>query len=208
MVSPADTTPTGGRSRVRRFLAGALVSILAATSGFVSAGTDPASQPDISVRESSGTYSVAARFHVPQTPEAALAVLSDYERIPRFMPDVRTSVVIERSPGRLLVEQEAVSQFMLFSKKVHLVLEVTETAGTIRFVDRCGRSFKTYEGAWRAIGIDGGTVIAYDLAARPAFDVPSFVLKRLLKRDSVRMIENLRQEIAGRATAAPRRMVQ
>ncbi len=84
---------------------------------------------------------VAASFEVPQAVAVALAVLSDYEQIPRFMPDVRTSVVLERTPDRLLIEQAAVSRFMMFTKKVHLVLEVTEDGDTIRFVDRCGKSF-------------------------------------------------------------------
>jgi hypothetical protein len=36
--------------------------------------------------------------------------------------------------------------------------------------------------------------------ARPAFDVPEFILKRLLKRNATRMIENLRTEMVARAT--------
>ena len=50
----------------------------------------------MTVREERGVYSVAARFHVPQPPRVALAVLTDYEQIPRFMPDVATSIVLER----------------------------------------------------------------------------------------------------------------
>ncbi len=159
----------------------------------------PEPSSGVSVREERGTYSVAARFEVPQAAGVALAVLSDYEQIPRFMPDVRTSVILERTPGRLLIEQEAVSQFMMFSKKVHLVLEVTEAGDTIRFVDRCRKSFTRYEGTWRVIQKDGGTTVTYELSARPAFDVPEFILKRLLRRDSGEMIHRLRREIAARA---------
>jgi ribosome-associated toxin RatA of RatAB toxin-antitoxin module len=165
----------------------------------LAATVDPAPSPEVTVREERGTYSVTARFEVPQTASVALAVLSDYEQIPRFMPDVRTSVVLERSPGRLMVEQEAVSRFMMFSKTVHLVLEVTESRDTIRFVDRSGRSFSTYEGSWRAIARDIGTTVTYELTARPSFDVPELILKRLLKRDSHKMIAGLRTEMAARA---------
>ena len=52
------------------------------------------------------------------------------------MPDVRTSSVLERGDGRAVIEQEAVAHFMMFSKRVHLVLEVQEEAGSIRFRDR------------------------------------------------------------------------
>ena len=162
-------------------------------------GSDPAGAPQVTVREAHGVYSVTARFEIPQTASVALAVLSDYEQIPRFMPDVRKSVVLERGPKRLLVEQEAVSQFMMFSKKVHLLLEVVEENSSIRFTDKSGKSFQSYEGSWLAEAKDGGTTITYKLTAQPGFDVPEFILKRLLKRDSGEMINRLRQEFAARA---------
>ena len=39
----------------------------------------------------------------------------------------------ERSERRAVVEQEAVSRMMMFSKKVHLMLEITEEGHEIRF---------------------------------------------------------------------------
>jgi ribosome-associated toxin RatA of RatAB toxin-antitoxin module len=160
-------------------------------------GHDPL--PQVNVREDRGTYTVTARFEIPQSAAAALAVLSDYEQIPRFMPEIRTSVVLSRSEGRILVEQEAISRFMMFSKKVHLLLDVTQDDSSLRFVDRCGNSFTTYQGAWRATTSGGRTTVTYELTAKPAFDVPEFILKRLLKRDSVQMIDRLQREIAARA---------
>ena len=52
---------------------------------------------------------------------------------------------------------------------------------------------------------DAVTAIAYDLAVKPSFSVPEFVLRRLLKRDAAQMIERLQEEIAARpyATDAP-----
>src|SRR5687768_14818985 len=79
--------------------------------------------PAVTVREARGVYSVSARFHVPEPPALALAVLTDYGNTPRFLPDVTSSVVRERSETRAVVEQEAVSRMMMFSRKVHLVLE-------------------------------------------------------------------------------------
>jgi ribosome-associated toxin RatA of RatAB toxin-antitoxin module len=158
--------------------------------------------PDVIVTVERGTYSVSARFDIPETPGAALAVLSDYEQIPRFMPGVRKSVILERTPAHLVVEQEAVTQYLMFSKRVHLVLVVTEAGDTIQFTDRAHDSFLLYEGSWRVtprVGDHGGATIAYAVTARPAFDVPGFMLKRLLARDSDKMISGLRREIAARA---------
>ncbi len=51
----------------------------------------------LTVREEKGVNTVVAHFLVDQPPSVALTVLTDYEQIPRFMPDVRTSIV--REPG-------------------------------------------------------------------------------------------------------------
>jgi carbon monoxide dehydrogenase subunit G len=191
---------SGGRACVRRIL----ISVVLMLAGVIPVGRlnatgDPESPPAVTVREERGVYSVAARFRVPQTPSLALAVLTDYEQIPRFMPGVETSIVLERVSGLVVVEQEAVSHMMMFSKRVHLVLEITEGADTLRFRDRSGRSFVRYEGSWRLCEENGQTVILYELTAQPSFDVPEFLLKRLLRRDAGQMIEGLRREIAARS---------
>jgi hypothetical protein len=159
----------------------------------------------VSVRQTGdGAYTVAARFSVAEPADVVRAVLTDYANIPRFMPDVRASDVVEREDGYARVEQEAVSKFLLFSKRVHLVLDVEESANVIRFRDRCKKSFRAYEGAWTIVERDGQTEIAYELSAVPAFAVPEFVLRKLLNRDARVMIERLRTEIASRATTTAR----
>lgn len=152
----------------------------------------------LTVREVKGVYTVVAQFTVAQPPSAALAVLTDYDQIPRFMPGVRTSTVLERGAGHAVVEQEAVSSIMMFSKRVHLVLEIDEQADALLFRDRCGRSFARYEGAWRVAANNGQTTVTYELTADPSFDIPGFVIKRLLRRDSAQMIDRLKVEIAAR----------
>ena len=159
-------------------------------------------RPEIVVTEAAGVFQVTATFTVPSPPQAVASVLTDYERIPEFMPDVKTSQVLERTGSGLVVEQEAAAKFMMFSKRVHLVLEVSEDGGTIRFRDRCGKSFTQYEGAWRLGGSGESTTVIYELSANPSFEVPAFVLKRLLKRDAAMMIERLQAEIVLRARRA------
>lgn len=174
-----------------------VVAVLTATIVFAAA----AEAPRIAVVEAGGAYHVTAEFTVPSPPAAVAAVLTDFERIPEFMPDVKSSRVLSRSDAGLVVEQEAIANFMMFSKRMHLVLDVSEDGGTIRFRDRCGKSFTSYKGAWHLIATGGHTAVSYQLSAKPAFEVPRFVLKRLLKRDAVAMIERLRMEIAARTVS-------
>lgn len=195
MVPQGHFAAAAGCHNTRRlFLCAVLVAMAAA--GPLAA---PAAAPAIAVSEAGGVYRVTASFAVAQPAAIVVGVLTDFERIPEFMPDVRSSNVLERSAAGTIVEQSAVARFMMFSKRVHLVLEVTEEDGTIKFRDRCGKSFASYEGAWVVSEQDTLTVVDYQLTARPSFDVPGFVLKRLLKRDAGQLIDRLTVEIARRA---------
>jgi Polyketide cyclase / dehydrase and lipid transport len=190
---------SGGRLKdARRLVLVAAFLMLAV--GTVSAAGGQEAEPQVTVREQNGVYSVTARFQVAQPPAIALAVLTDYDDIPRFMPQIKKSVVLERDGDHVVVEQEAVSRLFAFSKRVHLVLDITQASGSLYFRDRCGRSFVRYEGAWRMSEQHGRTEILYELTTQPAFDVPEFLVKRLLKRDSATTIDQLRREIADRSS--------
>lgn len=194
---PSGATGSGGRAGARRVVVVLAVAVVVLVQTAAAAPTGQSS-PEIDVREERGVYTVDARFTVPQPGTVAFAVLTDYDSIPRFMPDVRTSRIVDSADGRIVVEQEAVAKFMMFSKRIHLVLEVQPEARSIRFRDRCGKSFALYEGSWEIQDADGGAVIVYTLQARPSFNVPEFVLKRLLQRDARAMIARLQAEIAAR----------
>lgn len=196
VITRRSTETASGRPKARSLAA--VVAALALLSG-VPIASSGEGEPQISVTDANGVYSVAATFAVTESPAFVLAALTDYGRIPEFMPEVRTSTVLERSDDRVIVEQEAVARFMMFSRRVHLVLEVKEGPQHIRFRDRCGKSFSLYEGSWRISTRNGWTVVAYELDAKPSFEVPGFLLRRLLKRDATDMIDRLKSEIKGRA---------
>jgi hypothetical protein len=189
---------TGGRASARQ---SSVVAALFVASMVCGAAASSQTAP-VSVRSEHGLYRVSATFATPQPAAIAHAVLTDYEQIPRFLPDVLSSHVVERDAERTVVEQEAVAKVLFFSKRVRLVLEVREAPALISFRDRSGESFIRYEGRWTLRAVDGGTLIGYELVAQPRFDVPDFLLSRLLKRDAERMIERLKAEIAARAARA------
>src|SRR5689334_16910186 len=95
----------------RLFVLAGVVLTLGSLMPSVSLSATGASEsvPVVTVREERGVYSVSARFHVNQPAAVVLSVLTDYEDIPRFMSQIKTSVVHERAGGHAVVEQEAVS---------------------------------------------------------------------------------------------------
>src|SRR5688500_19607052 len=94
--------------------------------------------PVVTVHEAGGVYFVEARFDVAAAPAVVRDVLTDYSGIPRFMPDIRTSIVRRREGSIVTVEQEAQSKFLMFSKTDHLLLQVQEGAHVLGFRDICG----------------------------------------------------------------------
>ena len=180
-----------------------MMTLLLLVLGAALPGTAQTAAPGgVIVQEQQGLYRVTARFTVAAPPAAVLEVLTDYENIPRFMRDVTRSVVRERAAGSAIVEQEAQARVMLFSKTIHLLLAIREQAHGLTFVDTSGRSFTSYTGGWGVFGGPDETTVVYELEARPAFDVPRFVLVRALRNDSTRMIERLRAEMTARSQAA------
>ena len=191
------TQLAGGRRapRLPRVLA---IAALLLGPGLTAAGASEGGTP-VTVTRVDGAYVVQARFSVPQSTAEVIAVLTDYDGIPRFLPGIRRSVVRSRQGARTMVEQEAVSRVLLFSRRVHLLLEIDESADALVFRDTSGRSFERYEGAWRVSPAGHATLVRYELTARPAFSVPESVLIRLFRRDSRETIARLAAEIARRA---------
>lgn len=199
LLVPSDSRQGGGRRQcVRRLIVWCAAMALASQAVLA----DPQDAPRVEVTEAAGVFTVSATFAVTATAGTVMAVLSDYDRIPKFMPDVQVSRVLERTASGAVVEQEAVSRFMLFSKRIYLLLEVVEETSALRFIDRGAKSFAAYHGAWVLTESDNLTVIDYRLSAKPSFDVPGFVLKRLLKRDAAQLIDRMKVEIAAQGNRA------
>ena len=106
------TAATGGH-RARRFVVlGLLIAAL-----FVGKTSLTASDSEVAVHEKDGVYKVRAAFSVSRPASVVAAVLTDYLRIPDYMPEVRSSQVLERHDDHAVVEQEAVARFMMFSRR-------------------------------------------------------------------------------------------
>jgi uncharacterized membrane protein len=145
-------------------------------------------------------YSVRASFEANAPVEVAWDVLSDYERIVKFVTSVKTSRVREREANRVVVEQEGVGRVLLFSKRVHVVLEILEDPGrSLTFRDLCGRDFRSYAGSWRLEATPRGARVSYSLEAAPISGGPSFAVRKVLRDSARKHLQQVRAEIERRA---------
>src|ERR1043166_4938894 len=73
-----------------------------------------------------GTYRLEGHMRVPGPPYDAWRVLTDYEHISKFVTSLRKSSIKESTTDRLILEQEALGKEFVFSKRIRVMLQVTE----------------------------------------------------------------------------------
>ena len=145
-------------------------------------------------------YVVSGAFDVSVPVEAAWAVLTDYERTSDFVKSVKRSVVRERAPAHIVLEQEGVARVLFFSRRAQVVLWVTEEPPrAIRFRDVGARDFKSYEGRWELSPQPGGVRVSYSLSAALKSKRPAFLVRGGMQRSTQDLLEQVRTEIGRRS---------
>jgi len=130
-------------------------------------------------------------------------VLTDYERLPRFIPGISKSVVRDRRGARLLLEQSGEARFLFFYSPIEVTLEVTESpprsvasravAGNVR--QMTGRYELTDEAPQRVM-------LRYTGLIEPDFQLPPVVGVAALRRSVEEQFTAMVTEIERRAASA------
>ncbi len=152
-------------------------------------------------RRPGGVFEVSARLSVPASTAAAWSVITDYANIPSFVSSMKSSRVVGRDGGALIVEQTAVGRMFLFSREMRVTLTVRRAGDRLTFDDRGREDFEIYNGSWRVVAAPGGCEVRYRLLARPDVPAPRFLLGGAMKRGARRLLEQVRNEILRRELA-------
>ena len=137
------------------------------------------------------------------------SVISDYDHLAEFIPDLRRSRVVERDGNRLLVEQTGGFGFLFFQQLVELKLEVLESPPGRIVARAVGGNFKEMEGRYELENLPTGAVrLSYFGRLVPDFSMPSLigrvVVRSLLKKQFVAMVnEVLRRHALARGANSP-----
>ncbi|MDE2491212.1 MAG: SRPBCC family protein [Elusimicrobia bacterium] len=152
------------------------------------------------VRRADRQYEVQGLFFVPASTATAWDVLTDYERIPRFVPAMRQSRVVGAAPdGAELVEQVAIGRALFLRKSARVLLEVRRDGDRLDFRDVSREDFDDYRGRWEVQNTVAGSLVVYRLVADPKFFAPSFLMRGALRRSARDLLARVRAEILRRA---------
>lgn len=130
-------------------------------------------------------------------------VLSDYDRLAQFIPDLKSSRVVERNAEGPVVEQTGEYSFLFFSQPIEVRLQVVESP-PYRIVSRAiAGSFREMTGSYDLSPISGGVRLRYAGRMQPKFDVPPFFGMVAARAASEKQFRGMVDEILRRSAKAP-----
>ncbi len=143
-----------------------------------------------------GRLDVQTEITTRHTCQDAWQVITDYDNLARYMPNL-TSRTVGRTGTGLLVQQHARSS-LLPVVGFALTLEfVWETAERLRF-RRVGGSLRRFDGSWHVTPVAGGTRIFYEVQVEHSFPLPGAMLGAAVRRDVDQIMPAIVQELGRR----------
>ncbi|HJV86449.1 MAG TPA: SRPBCC family protein [Noviherbaspirillum sp.] len=144
-------------------------------------------------------FAVEASAFVRASPQRAWQVLTDYERLPLFVPDLESSKLISRSHNEAIIEQHSRSGFVFFTLPVHMKLRIVEQPMARIDVTLLSGDLKHYAAHWdlepaTQDGMDG-TRIHFSSTLEPNFFLPPLLGTAAVRSNVRKMVDAVSREI-------------
>ena len=118
---------------------------------------------------------VYAEVRLDVDPRIAWDVLSDYDHLAQFIPDMSESRVVSRNGHTVIVEQKGEFGVLFFHQPIELRLEIVETPRTSIVARAVGGSFREMSGRYDLDESGGSIRISYAGRFVPGFPLPAFL---------------------------------
>lgn len=133
-------------------------------------------------------YQIASSGTVAASPGAVWKILTDYNRMADYVPDLKSARVVSRNGDKVIIDQLGAARFLFFSRDIHLVVEAHEQAPNKIDVSLIDGDMKIYRCSWELTAAGAGTRVSYNATIEPKFYVPGMVEAGLVRRDIARMM--------------------
>jgi carbon monoxide dehydrogenase subunit G len=166
------------------------------------ADAGPAYDQDIAIAaEARGDLVIVdVNFTVPVTPGEAWMVLTDYDHMADFLPNVQSSKIVESAGNKVHVAQQGKAYYGPLSFSYHLVQEVALKPYTQIRSRAIGGSIKKVDGFTQLIPDGSGTRIVYHSESEPNLHLPRGIKQAFAAKATREHFENMKKEIVRRKT--------
>ena len=166
---------------------------------------------DLQIEAQREGAAVEIKAHAELDAPLALAwqVLTDYERLPAFIPGIAKSVVRERHGATLLVEQSGAARFLVFSFPIEVRYEVTERPQQSVESHAVGGNLRRMNGRYELEpGAEPLTVrLRYHGLIEPDFNLPPLIgvaaLRSMAEEQFAAMVAEIERRAAEAGAAEP-----
>lgn len=184
-----------GRSRWARPRLRAALGVLACLLPALAAADDVS----IATRRRGEALEIEGRARLAAPVAVAWAVLTDYERLPRFIPGIVSSRVVARDGASLVLEQTGAIGVLFFSVPVEARLAVEETPYETISSRGLSGSFRALQGRYDLRPAGDATEFRYTGTIVPDTWLPAIVGDGVLAAHVEAQFRALVREIARRA---------
>jgi ribosome-associated toxin RatA of RatAB toxin-antitoxin module len=156
--------------------------------------------------EAQHMYEVDATTTVAAPLPKVWRILTGYERMSEFVPDLESCKVLSRNGNEVIIEQFGVARFLFMSKAIHLIVRATEQPMSSIDISLISGDMKHYESKWELIPVPetGGTKIVYSGRLVPNFYVPGILGAKMIRNDIEHMMSAVVARIERRDDTAKR----
>jgi ribosome-associated toxin RatA of RatAB toxin-antitoxin module len=164
-------------------------------------GTAPAAaQPgaprfELNVQRAAGSdddkaYQITSSGTVAATPAAVWRILTDYNHLADYLPNLKSARVVSRNGDTVILEQMGTARFLFFSQPIRLLVQVQERAPDQIDISLIDGDMKVYRASWKLSPLAGatGTRVDYHANIVPKFDVPGLVGTSVVRKDVAKMM--------------------
>lgn len=164
-----------------------------------------AEELQVQVERRGELFHVNASARIAASLEIAWQVLTDYERLPRFVPGILRSKVLIRSGNRVLIEQEGEARFLMFSFPIEIRIEVEERPRETVNSRAVSGNMRSMWGRYelQRDAARSGVTLRYFGALEPDFALPPLIGMAALRATIEDQFEAMVREIERRGAAAP-----
>ena len=156
------------------------------------------SDNDVRVIRLGDTFRVNVAVHTPVTPSQAWAVLTDFDHMSGFLPNLTSSQVMQRSDNLLKVAQKGGARFGFFSKDFESIREIEINPNIEIRANNIGGNLKRMQSVMQLQPEGTGTRLTYRADVEPGFWFPPMIGPSLVRHETAEQISALLKEMLRR----------
>ena len=145
---------------------------------------------------------VKAQAELRANPGVAWEVLTDYDHLARFIPDMYSSRVLRREAGGVVVEQKGEFGFLFLRQPIEVTMAVSEEPQQRVLARAIAGNMKDLEGLYELQPLETGIRLRYHGRFVPDFFLPPLIGMPMVRRSLERRFRAMVEEIERRDALA------